>query len=190
MLVQRPKFCGQRLDGQQMIKTYPVPLPKEMLLGAGETFKSAEASVDVTWDPKQTEFNQAVLTFSGHLTRAFLSVRAIEARLYVNEALVIARGWTTWEGGCTTKTGETNIGAYLVNGKNIFRLEVSSSWELPGAGIDGISVGFEAWFTGKEPTVKPTEPQWLTYAKWGLVGVAILGSVYLGIRAYEARRKG
>jgi len=188
-LVRVQPFCGQRINGQE-IKRYSVPFPADMILGAGQTFRSAEASVDVTWNPEKTVLEQAVLVFSAHASRGFLSVRAMEARLYVNEFLVIARGWEGWEAACTTKTGQTNIGAYLVNGTNKFRLELSSSWELPSAGIDGITVSFEAWYTGEPPTVKPTTPEWLNYVKWGAIGLGILGLVYVGIRAYEARKKG
>jgi len=178
----------QRVNGQ-IIRQYPVPFPTSLGLGAGETSKSVEVSVDVMWDERKTVFNQALLTFSAHIWRGVFSIRALEARLYINDNVVIAHGWSTWEGRCVTKSSETNIGAYLINGTNKFRLELVGSWELITAGIDAISVKFEAWFTGEPPIVKPTEPQWLTYLKWGAVGLGILGVAYLGIRVYESRKK-
>lgn len=189
--LQRSRFCGQRINGQEMIiKRYAVPFPTSMTLGLGETSKSVEVSVDVKWDPEKTVLNQALLVASFHSFRGLFSIRAMDARLYVNGQPAVARGWGGYEGGCITKGTEgTNIGGYLINGANNFRLELVGSWELETAGIDSIIVKFEAWFTGEEPTVKPTEPEWLTYLKWGLVGVGILGAVYVGIRVYEARKK-
>lgn len=171
-----------------IIKEYPVRFPKSMTLGYGETYKAVEVSVDVTWDERKTVLNQAVLAFSAHSFRGLLSVRRMEARLYVNEQVVMARGWAG-DFGCVTQTGETNIGGYLVNGSNKFRLELVGSWELNTSGIDAIYIAFEAWFTGEPPTVKPTEPEWVTYLKWGAVALGILGAVYVGIRVYEARKK-
>jgi len=188
---QRRRFCGQRINGQEMIiKKYSVPFPTSMALGAGQTKKIALSDVDVTWDPKKTMINQALLVAWFHSFRGWLSIKAMEVRLYVNGQPAIARGWNAFEGGCVTKgTDGTNIGGYLINGRNEFRLELVGSWELPTSGVDSISVTFEVWFTGKEPTVKPVEPEWSTYLKWGAIGVGILGAVYIGIRVYEASKK-
>jgi len=183
--LRRQRLCGQEMT----IKEYPVPFPTSMTLGANETIKVVDTSVDVKWNEAKTQLHQAILTFSAHSFRGFMSIRSMDARLYVNDQVVIARGWGTWEGGCITKSGETNIGAYLINGTNKFRLELVGSWELSTAGIDAITVRFEAWFTGEPPEVKPPEPEWLGYVKWGAIGLGILGAVYLGIRVYEARKK-
>ena len=181
----RRRFCGQ----QQIIKQYKVPFPTSMTLGSFETSKTVDVSMDVTWNPTKTELNQAVLVWRAHYFVGFYAQRAAEARLYVNDNLVSARGWQANE-GCTTKGTEgTNIGAYLINGANKFRLELAGSWSPEHSGIDAIYVAFEAWFIGEEPHVKPTEPEWLTYLKWGALGVGILGAAYLGIRVYEARKK-
>jgi len=190
-LVPKRRFCGQRINGQEMIiKQYPVPLPTSITLGIGETFKSAEASVDVKWDPKKTIFNQALLVTSFHSFRGLFSIKAMEIRLYINDHLADARGWSMWEAQCITKGTEgSNIGAYLINGTNKFRLELSGSFEPITSGIDNIMVNFEAWFTGEEPTVKPTPPQWVNYAKWAAIGLGILGAVYIAIKVYEARKK-
>jgi len=170
-------------------EVHPLNFPTSMTLGYGETFKSAEVSVDVKWDERRTLLHSATLIFSAHSFRGFLSIRAMEARLFIMDHLAIAHGWTTWEGGCITKSAAVNITAYLINGTNKFRLELAGSWELNTAGIDAISARLEVEFTGVPPTVKPSEPEWVTYIKWGAIGVVAVVGVYLGIRAYEASRK-
>lgn len=197
----KQKFSGRLADLQEIItKNYMLQdpavarptWPKTMSIPSFGTFGGKiDAFVDITWDKRVTTFNQAMLTWSAHYFVGAYAQRAAEVRIYVNDSLVSARGWQASE-GCQTKGNPEglNIGAYLKNGTNKFTIELVGSWSPEVSGVDNITGFLVAQFTGKEPNVKPTPPEWLTYVKWGAVALGIIGAVYIGIRVYEARKKG
>lgn len=193
------RFCGRRIDAQLIssIEQRRVPFPSELLSGPSpwsSTTSTTETELEIGWDPAKTELHQALISSLWHLRNdtALLPV-SIEGRVFINDQLVIARGAFT--AGCTQLSGgPTNVGAYVINnkvegGKNRFRLEMLASAHLLTVGLDGINVNVQLEFTGERPEIKPPEPEWLTYLKWGALGLGILGAVYVGVRVYEARKK-
>jgi hypothetical protein len=197
----KQKFCGRLADLQQIItKDYNLLDPavarptwqKSMSIPSfGTSGGKIDALVDITWDERETTFNQALITWSAHYFVGIYAQRAAEARIYVNDSLVAARGWQASE-GCQTKGNMEglNIGAYIKNGTNKFTIELVGSWSPEVSGVDNITGFLVAEFVGKEPNVKPTPPEWLTYVKWGAVALGILGAVYIGIKVYQASKKG
>jgi len=169
------------------------PLPSKISFGAfsGGSLKK-DTYVDVTWDEKKTTMNQCLLTWTAHFWRALGSVSANEVRFYVNDVVVSARGWTSFEGGCSTKGNPEglNIGAHIKNGKNKFSIELTRSWEAAASGIDAITAFFVAQFTGEPPSVKPPPPEWWPYVKYGLIAVGAIAAVAVTVPLIrEWRRK-
>ena len=171
-------------------KRYKIGFPPAVILAGSGGSKVREAGLDVTWDERFTVLNQALLTASMHGRNDGwpFAPRSFEARLYVNDNLVAARGWAA-EPTCATATVDGNIGAYFLNGENNFRLEVVASWGPFACGVDAIICDLELWFTGKEPEVKPPPPEWWEYAKWPLIGFGVITAVFLGLKAVEVVRK-
>ena len=182
MALRLVKVDHKLVHSQKMvIKRYPIPFPKEIVLGGSVSSDSKEVGVDVVWDERKTIINQALLTafIHGRNDGWPFAPRAFEARFYVNDYIVAARGWGA-VASCLTQTVDTNIGAYLLNGRNRFKLEIVASWGPFSVGADAITADLEVWFTGKEPTVKPTPPEWVKYVMWGAIGfgaIAFLGFV-------------
>jgi len=201
------KFCGRLADLQETIeKSYNFfdssvarpPWPKEMSIPSfGTSGGKADTYIQITWDERVTTINQAMLTWSAHYFVGIYRQRAAEVRIYVNDNIVSSAGWQAYE-GCQTK-GQfqgTNIGAYIKNGANKFTIELVGSWSPEVSGVDNITGFLVVQFQGKEPTVKPPPPgslpgeEWMNYLKWGAIAAGFIAVVYIGVRAYEARRKG
>ena len=191
-LVPKRRFCGQRINGQVTgpitIKRYTIKFPSDNIkvpeFWSSNTMKGETPKIQ--WDEKVTTINQAIFRCSAHGYAGFGGGQ-MQVAWKFNETLIISRG-----GGPCNEMGNpqgTNVGAYLINGlPNTTTIEVVKNWGFV-VGIENITADLEVWFQGKEPTVTYPEPEWLTYLKWGALGVGILGVAYLGIRAYEARKK-
>ena len=169
------------------------PLPTNIDFGwfTGGSIKK-DAYVNVTWDEAKTILHQPLLRWTAHSWRAIGSISAMEARMYVNDVVVSARGWTSSEGGCIIKGNPAglNIGAHLKNGRNKFSLELVRSWEAPSSGIDAIYARLAVQFTGKEPGVKAPPPEWWPYLKYGLIGIGAIAAVAVTVPLIrEWRRK-
>lgn len=166
---------------ETIIKRYKIGFPGALVLGGSEGSKVVEAELDVTWDERKTVFQQAILFFQAHGRNDGWPIfpRSVDARLWVNDNLVGARRWPGANPACSTQTIDVNIGAYFINGRNRFKLEVVGSWGPFPAGIDAITADLEAQWTGEEPAVKPPPPEWWPIVKWGAIGFGAIAFVGL-----------
>ena len=177
---------------EMVIKRYKIPFPPDLILGGSVSSGMVEARLDVKWDERYTVLNQALLTATLHGRNDGwpFAPRSFEARLYVNDNLVAARGWMA-EPTCGTKTVDTNVGAYFLNGRNRFKLELVASWGPLACGVDAITCDVELWYTGKEPKVTKPPPEWFEkiwpYLKWGLIGVGVVGAVLVAVTLVKKR---
>jgi len=178
------RFCGQRINGQVQETIIDVPFSPTMGGTCFEYSKIEEKKVQITWDAKAITDLNIELRGSAGSDWPFPNSWYIDLFLYVNDALVVSRRFTPSN---LTATWATNIGAHIINGWNTFRAEISK----PGCNAWVKSLDVYVWFQSNLiPKTKTQEQQLMEYLTWGAVGVGILGAVYLGIRAYEARKKG
>lgn len=188
-LARRQRINGQ-VGGPITVKHYSIKFPNTSLdvTTPWQNNMMEGVTPKIEWDEAVTTINQAIFRCTAH-GYAGLGGGSMSVGWEFNGNLVITRN----DLGPCNELGNpegTNVGAYLINGEaNTTRIRIVRRYGF-SVGIESISADLEVWFQGKEPKVTYPEPEWLKYVKYGLVAAGILGAVYVGIRLYEARKKG
>jgi len=191
--VPKRRFCGQRINGQVTgeitIKHYSIKFPEGSLATPNAPMAGSATMTGVTpkisWDERVTTINQAILRCSAHAYCNFHDLVTVYWK-FNNQLVVSRQNYPCSEMG---NPEGTNVGAYLINGEENTMFIELTRLGLFQVGIDHISADLEIWFQGKPPTVTYPEPEWMQYVKWGAVAAVILAGVYIGVKAYESRKK-
>lgn len=190
--LQRQRFCGQRINGQEIHKD--IWVGKRLTVNAFKWADSAIERFEQTWDPTKTTLKRATFNFviTGYVPYS-IPIPSIEAWLRVNGVDVGHGGWAPWTSG-TSASGTVDVTSFFRNGWNTLEAQLNGYFLTLECAVV-ISAEFVFEYEGEAPPPPKTEKEKqmeeiMTYVKWGAIGVVAVVGVYLGIRAIEARKKG
>lgn len=146
-------------------------------------YDSVVKKKEITWDPR-AKLLYIELRGSASASFPFPGSFHIDLYIYVNDNLVVTRRWTPFSPG--TKSWTTNIGAYMKNGVNTFKLEMRK----PGCNAWIKALETYVAFTTDKIGIPKVRPWWWKYAVYGGIGVGTVAFIGLAVpKIIEAARK-
>ena len=183
-----------KLVHAQYVETYEVDLePRDLISPPFRGSVSSYGGANVIWDERETMVHTAWTTFVAHSVNpgGYITPLSIEARIYMNGALIDTLGWYVTP-GCESKSSESGSVSPR-NGRNDFKVEMVPTFHPFAAGLDGVTLTLNVQYTGKPPEVTKPPPKWveeiLPYLKWGMIGIGAVGAVLVSVKLYEVAKR-
>lgn len=181
-----------RRRGFQETKRYPIPWPSSM--GCGSNVQTVKLHLPYN----ETKVHSVALVVAGELGTDGTPVTPVscEVKFLVNGTPVASRGiWaSTWPHADPFNI-DVDIMTHVFEGDNELKIELTQSFHPLGcvSDVHNLSAFIELVYSGPEPPPPEFEKEWweklLGYAKWGLAGALVIGSVYVGVKLISERRK-